>query len=100
MKALIRRHPIASYFVITFAISWSLAFLIASPALLSGRTIPYLDAVLPAQEAGWFAAYAAALWLVVLGVAKACGRRLVRQQAPMPMLSENEGTRVPVVHSH
>ena len=38
--SLLRRYPIPSYFLVTFAISWFGAFLVASPYLLHGIPIP------------------------------------------------------------
>jgi membrane protease YdiL (CAAX protease family) len=35
----IRRYPITSYFLITFAISWAAAFALAAPAVLRGRAM-------------------------------------------------------------
>jgi uncharacterized protein len=39
-------NPIASYFALTFAISWSAAFLIAAPKLLHGEPLPKLTGIL------------------------------------------------------
>lgn len=36
----IRRHPASSYFILTFAVSWLGAFLVAAPSLLRGQHIP------------------------------------------------------------
>jgi uncharacterized protein len=50
----IRRHPIASYFIVTFTISWALAFSVVSSQLVQGRTISQLDGILmfPAMLVG------------------------------------------------
>ena len=37
---LIERYPLASYFIITFGISWLGALLFLSPKLLRGQPIP------------------------------------------------------------
>lgn len=37
---IVRRHPIISYFLITFAISWTGSFLLVAPRLLRGEAIP------------------------------------------------------------
>jgi CAAX protease family protein len=39
-------NPIASYFALTFAISWSAAFLVAAPKLLHGEPLPKLTGIL------------------------------------------------------
>ncbi len=46
IKAFIQRHPVVSYFVMTYLISWFAAFLVVAPVLLRGRAIPELDGVL------------------------------------------------------
>jgi len=38
--SLIRRHPVLVYFVLTFGLSWSGAFLLVAPRLLRGEPIP------------------------------------------------------------
>ena len=50
----IRRHPIASYFIVTFTISWALALSVVSSELVQGRTISQLDGILmfPAMLVG------------------------------------------------
>jgi membrane protease YdiL (CAAX protease family) len=45
-KNYIRRHPVSSYFQITFAISWLGAFIIAAPKLFRGQPIPKMDGIL------------------------------------------------------
>jgi membrane protease YdiL (CAAX protease family) len=42
----IQRHPVSTYFVLTFAISWLGAFLVASPHLLRHENLPQLTGVL------------------------------------------------------
>lgn len=41
----IQRHPVATYFVLTFAISWAGAFLAVAPKLLQGNPLAKLDAL-------------------------------------------------------
>lgn len=36
----LRRHPVSSYFILTFGVSWFGAFLVAAPSLLRGQHIP------------------------------------------------------------
>jgi membrane protease YdiL (CAAX protease family) len=49
-----RRHPVASYFVLTFFLSWLGAFLVAAPHLLRGEPLPNLTGILmfPAMLVG------------------------------------------------
>jgi len=42
----IRRHPVASYFLLTYSISWTGAFLLVAAKLLRGEPIPKLDGIL------------------------------------------------------
>ncbi|HXH26277.1 MAG TPA: CPBP family intramembrane glutamic endopeptidase [Candidatus Acidoferrum sp.] len=46
MKHIISRHPIVSYFVLAYAVSWGLASLILAPKLVSGEPIPQLSGLL------------------------------------------------------
>ena len=43
---LIGRHPVASYFLLTFAISWAGAFFVASPHLLHHEALPKMTGIL------------------------------------------------------
>ncbi len=43
---LIRRHPIVSYFLLTFAISWTGALLLAAPHLLRHEPLPKITGIL------------------------------------------------------
>lgn len=49
-----RRHPVASYIVLTFFLSWLGAFLVAAPHLLRGQPLPTLTGILmfPAMLVG------------------------------------------------
>jgi membrane protease YdiL (CAAX protease family) len=46
MRAMLQRHPVRSYFCITFAISWSAALCVVSPWLLRGQSVPALGGIL------------------------------------------------------
>jgi len=45
-RSFVQRRPVSSYFVLTFAISWLGAFLVASPHLLRHEILPQLTGVL------------------------------------------------------
>ncbi len=42
----LKRHPVVSYFILTFSISWIGAFCVAAPHLLRGEPIPKLAGIL------------------------------------------------------
>src|SRR5260370_24442540 len=42
----LRKHPALTYFLLTFAISWTAAFLVAAPKLLQGDPLPKLTGIL------------------------------------------------------
>jgi hypothetical protein len=46
MKDFARRHPVAAYFSLTYALSWIGAFLLVAPKLWRGEPIPQLDGIL------------------------------------------------------
>jgi uncharacterized protein len=50
----IRKHPALTYFLLTFAISWAAAFLIAAPKLLRSAPLSQLTGILmfPAMLVG------------------------------------------------
>jgi membrane protease YdiL (CAAX protease family) len=54
IKNLIVRHPVASYFVMTYAISWIAALMVVAPKLLQGQTLQTMDGLLmfPAMLTG------------------------------------------------
>lgn len=43
---LAKRHPVAAYFILTFAISWLGAFAVVAPRLLRGEAIPKFSGIL------------------------------------------------------
>jgi uncharacterized protein len=45
-EGLIRRHSVASYFLLTFAVSWMAALAVASPHLLKHEALPKLTGIL------------------------------------------------------
>lgn len=45
-REIIRKHPIVSYFILTYLVSWLGAFLVVAPKLLRGQPIPQLDGAL------------------------------------------------------
>src|SRR5215470_12829300 len=46
LQMLSRHHPVVSYFLLTFAISWTAAFLVAAPKLFASGPLPKLTGVL------------------------------------------------------
>jgi membrane protease YdiL (CAAX protease family) len=46
VQAFVRRHPVATYFGMTYTISWVGAFLVVAPKLIRGEAIPQLDGAL------------------------------------------------------
>lgn len=46
IKAFIQRHPIITYFGMTYIISWIGAFLVVAPKLIHGEAIPRIDGLL------------------------------------------------------
>src|SRR5215469_12025814 len=45
-QTLVRKHPVAAYFVLTFAISWSGALVLAAPILARHESLPKLTGIL------------------------------------------------------
>lgn len=46
IKGVILRHPVVTYFALTYLISWGGAFLVVAPQLLHGQPIPQIDGLL------------------------------------------------------
>lgn len=46
IKAFLQRHPVSTYFVMAFIISWLGAFLVVAPELVRGEAIPHLAGLL------------------------------------------------------
>ena len=45
LRNTVQHHPISAYFVLTFTVSWALAFLVVSPELLQGKPLTYFDGI-------------------------------------------------------
>lgn len=46
IKILIKHHPVASYFILAYAITWIGSFMIAGPKFLKGEIIEMTDILL------------------------------------------------------
>jgi membrane protease YdiL (CAAX protease family) len=46
LQTLVRKHPVAAYFVLTFLISWSGALVLAAPILVRHESLPRLTGIL------------------------------------------------------
>src|SRR5258707_1675868 len=45
-ESLVRRHPVAAYFALTFVVSWTAALLVVAPHLLNREPLPKLTRIL------------------------------------------------------
>ena len=44
-KTLFQRYPVASYFILAYAISWGGSFLVGGPKFLSGETMTFAESM-------------------------------------------------------
>src|SRR5258707_9877426 len=72
----LRKHPALNYFLLTFAVSWTAAFLVAAPKLLQSGPLPKLTGILmfPAMLHGPSFA----------GIARLCGKSLLARRHLRP----------------
>ncbi len=89
IKTFIQRHPVVTYFGIAYIIPVLSFLVIVLPKLIRGEGMHASNTgflvilaplhISPAQEALWYAVYAAVLWIAVAIIVARYGKRFVQQ---------------------